>query len=997
VLTEQARAGNFRFLTSGSVGGASRRNGNALSTSPSVDLNGNILTRDPVSGASLFVNQANVFTDLKDPNRTGIDPVWIQAQYLKRLPLPNDFSVGDGLNTAGYRWYRRDYGFDGATGQSANPNRNHLTMRYDYQVNDKNKLSFTMTREKDWGVTGQTGLPDIPGGYFGEVKRTPDFYTVQWTNVISPTLLNEFRFGFKRDTWIGVSPFDLGCCFGAAETNLTPAAKEARASYPSTSDGSLLFIAPNLGLAQYANLNVSTPRLTYSPLHQFADTLSWTHGAHTVQFGGEIDRQFSRGVNGGGQQTTRPSITLGIAGSAPVPTPTFAGLSTNDQATAQGLLALLAGSVANIQEQFFVNSPTATDWTDYRKSILFTREHHQNDWNFYVKDGWKASRNLTLNLGLRYDKFGVPYDALGLGGRFTGGQAGLFGISGTSFANAMWNPYAANGSLTTTEFVGKNSPQPDKLIFGNDWNNFAPTFGFAYNVPWFKKTTVIRGGYGWNYVGAVDFLAYSTNIANLPGYNLNQTLNPPTYLNLSGLPATQFPLSTGGVQPFTPVALNGPRNTTITGYTDDRKVPYIQTFNFSIEHQLNRDLTFSVGYAGNKATKLYSNQQINETNIFENGLLDAFNVTRAGGNAPLFDRMLNGLNVPGVGVVNGTTLTGSQAFRKSATTGGFFANNNIGGLANFINTSNAFSAALGNGGILRNGGLPENFIVANPQYGSVQLAGNNTNSTYHSLQTSVNQRYGHGFAAQASYVFSKNLGGDIGANGTRDPRNRSLTKSILSNNRTHVIKLTGTWDLPFGSRGYIGHNATGVLDKVIGGWQLAPVVQWASGAPMSFTTTNGTVGFRASNTADLVGKFTPGSVVIDPSGSVSYFAGLTPKTAPTPNFGGDTSLNARFTNQVIVDAAGNAVLLNPEAGRTGNTALNMPGLIGPGQLGFDLSLSKAIRFTESRSLTFRADAIDAANHPIWGNPTTDINSVNFGKITTAAGNRSVTINVRFDF
>jgi hypothetical protein len=52
------------------------------------------------------------------------------------------------------------------------------------------------------------------------------------------------------------------------------------------------------------------------------------------------------------------------------------------------------------------------------------------------------------------------------------------------------------------------------------------------------------------------------------------------------------------------------------------------------------------------------------------------------------------------------------------------------------------------------------------------LNGNNYNTTYHSLQTTVSRRYSQGFTGQFSYVFSKNLGGDIGANGTRDPRNR---------------------------------------------------------------------------------------------------------------------------------------------------------------------------------------------------------------------------------
>ncbi len=105
VLTNEARQGIFRYLTegaTGAAGGTSRRNGNAFSTTPSVNLGGQTLTVNPANGAPLFLNSFNLFSDVKDPNRTAIDPVWFGPQNLTRLPLPNDWTVGDGLNTAGY-------------------------------------------------------------------------------------------------------------------------------------------------------------------------------------------------------------------------------------------------------------------------------------------------------------------------------------------------------------------------------------------------------------------------------------------------------------------------------------------------------------------------------------------------------------------------------------------------------------------------------------------------------------------------------------------------------------------------------------------------------------------------------------------------------------------------------------------------------------------------------------------------------------------------------
>jgi hypothetical protein len=337
-------------------------------------------------------------------------------------------------------------------------------MRLDYQLNGNNKLTYTMSREEDWGVTAQTGLPDFPGGYFGDVRRVPDFYTAAWTSTISPTVLNELRVGLKRDTWSGTSGFDKGCCYyGKKENEVVDTAKEARDSFPQVG-GYFVYAQPGLSLGRYVTFGVASPRTAVSPFTQFADTLSFTKGRHSYQAGFELNLASTHQANHGGQATTRPLAILGV-GNTPIPglnATNFRGLQSNDITTAENLLTTLSGSVSQINEQFFVNSPTQTDWSDYRETFLFKRDLHQNDWFAFFKDNWKMTNRFTLNLGIRYDKYGTPYDALGLGGRIKGGQAGLFSISGKDFS-ALWNPYATGGSLTLTELVGKHSPNPDTI------------------------------------------------------------------------------------------------------------------------------------------------------------------------------------------------------------------------------------------------------------------------------------------------------------------------------------------------------------------------------------------------------------------------------------------------------------------------------------------------------------------------------------------------------
>jgi hypothetical protein len=132
-------------------------------------------------------------------------------------------------------------------------------------------------------------------------------------------------------------------------------------------------------------------------------------------------------------------------------------------------------------------------------------------------------------------------------------------------------------------------------------------------------------------------------------------------------------------------------------------------------------------------------------------------------------------------------------------------------------------------------------------------------------------------------------------------------------------------------------------------------------------------------------------------GFVEYFEGLSTQRAPLPNLGGHARLTGRFTNQVVVDRSGNIVLRNPEPGTTGTTALNFPGIEGPSRLGLDMALSKRVQIGEGKSFTIRADAINFLNTPQWNNPTTDINSGTFGRITGAGGSRTFTLNARVDF
>src|SRR5262249_46703454 len=146
---------------------------------------------------------------------------------------------------------------------------------------------------------------------------------------------------------------------------------------------------------------------------------------------------------------------------------TIAGLTGTSITTAQNLLLDLSGSVAGATLTFNVNKPSATTFAP----VIRIKDYHQNEWGAFFKDDWKIRPNLTLNLGLRYDFYGVQWEKSGMNASPVGGSAGLYGISGTSFAD-MWHPGVMNGQPTQLQLVGKNSPNPNTLFYHNDRNNF---------------------------------------------------------------------------------------------------------------------------------------------------------------------------------------------------------------------------------------------------------------------------------------------------------------------------------------------------------------------------------------------------------------------------------------------------------------------------------------------------------------------------------------------
>jgi hypothetical protein len=335
--------------------------------------------------------------------------------------------------------------------------------------------------------------------------------------------------------------------------------------------------------------------------------------------------------------------------------------------------------------------------------------------------------------------------------------------------------------------------------------------------------------------------------------------------------------------------------------------------------------------------------------------------------------------------------------------------------ADWLNSTNFFTGQ--NGGLVRLNGFPENLITVNPQFRNAQIYGNNNSGSYQSLQVKLTRRLSQGFSSQFAYTWSKALGNAVSGPTTRaelgvdvvDPRDLSKNWGRLPYDLTQAVSSHGTWELPFGPNQRFLNSAPGWISRVVEGWQLSGILSYQTGAPLSVTSSIYTMAFSPQDpgkggltgaslpTVDLVSPLPKsfGSVQVG-NGFVQYFPGLSTTAAPATAYGSDPdNIRVRQTNQIVVDSTGKTVFQNPAPGTVGNAGIAY--LSGPGTFGLDMALMKRVQLREGLSFTLRGDAVNVLNKPQWGNPNMNINSASFGRITTATGARTVTINARVDF
>jgi hypothetical protein len=918
VYTAQARQGILRYR----VGTA---NAPAGTSNPTIDASGNPLPGLNIASYNVVANDPLCATR---PTQCGLDPT--TQRLINAAPLPNNFFVGDGLNTAGFSFgapqIEKQYDF---------------VAKVDHAFNERNTfyVRYAQGKQDTFGDNGNAGLRSFPDSPFNFVDtfRNPKnlAFNYRWT----PTgrITNEFVLGLNK--------------FAFTFNNPDPNANE---------NPPYILNLPRDPFNSTPPINNLREIRTY----QLVDNLSFVSGAHT--FRGGINFRFQKHADirssVGGFNTNRQvnfSRTVNpVPASFNLPATTGANaINATDRNNFQSAINDLLGRVGAIQQSFVAESDSAFA----PAGTLFLFDAIYNEYDFYFQDTWKIRPNLTLDYGLRWEP--------------------------------KMSPRGGNGSpvLRPDRPIRLGEQPSDQIsfvegkLFDDDWNNFAPTIGFAWD-PFNDGRTSVRANYRLAYDRMNTFITSSSIFPNTPGTSLG--INNTTFASTAGeLARVRFGLPVIA-PPATPGQLRQPvpfSTASLTVFDPSTRFPKTNQWGLSVQRDIGHGFVVEANYVGRRAVGLFGAYDVNQANIFARdprfgeSFLDAFNTLRASSTAtsPLINALLTGSPTNNAGTTQFRTLFASELTQGSVASAAFSLSQRTNASGQRVITTNGFSPF---------------FFQPYPQFtGALNVIDSNDYSTYHGMELQLSRRVGRGLLMQMSYTWAKSLdtrsfdpafsvavrttsatnASPSAQNTPFDIRDRSLNYGRSDFDRRHALQGYVVYDLPFGRNKRFLSDAPSVVNQIVGGWEIANLIIWQSGRPFTVYS----------------GAFTVSNVVLSPANCdrcTPDMSGVVQDAGTTFIFSADE--RARFST--------------PAPGQLGNTGRNF--FTGPQFFNVDMTLRKRFYFGEVRNLEFRADINNLTNTPSFEFPissTSGIASNTFGRIRDSvnSNSRRIQLGLKFHF
>jgi Carboxypeptidase regulatory-like domain len=709
---------------------------------------------------------------------------------------------------------------------------------------------------------------------------------VTWVHTFSPSVVNEFIFGANRRAGLQAVPADTTSPSALGFKNVNP--DDAAGGAPPIMFSNTFQLGPS----------PQGPTKEHDVTFHWQDNFSWHKGHHDMKFGADIRR-------------VRNNFNFDFFNNGSFDFANFVTPFTGDP---------FADFVGGFPDNYFQFSNASYG---IRTSSL----------HFYGQDSWKITPRLTLDFGLRYEYNTPQYDPHNeIIGFFPGQQSTKF-------------PDAPNSLL----YPGDPGTPNRGMVFP-DRNNFAPRFGFAWDV-FGNAKLVMRSGFGIFY--DIEDGALNLQFGGQPPFG------DVTNLNYSGFTPGVDPIADpfnafaqGTVNPF-PFIAGGrlgqffvPKVSFAYVVDPHFRTPYSENYNFGLQYQLTKDTLVEAYYVGSLGRKLITTADVNfpQPSI----LLAQF------------------LNPANADLTNGIVSTNADCARPLA-------------------------------------GCADPTLASSSLTNAGQLLTDHSNglSDSHQLQVTVDKRFSGGFNLRSAYTFSKTIDIQSGFR-TRsslqtDPLNIRLDRGLADFDATHRLVLSGSWEIPWDKPFRQGNH---FLHKLTEGWQLNGIAAFQSGNPFTiFSDDNQSLQASFLERADLVGKpqtFNPRTIRTfspDPNGlNGSCLNGPT-----TGNFYfNPLAYNCISEADFLPGTAPPGVIPLLTFGNSGRNSIR-----GPGINNVDLSIFKNIKFSERTNLQFRTEFFNAFNHTqfvISGNSATASGfHGNFGQVTQTRDPRIIQFALKLSF
>ncbi|MGD0757997.1 MAG: TonB-dependent receptor [Candidatus Sulfotelmatobacter sp.] len=639
---------------------------------------------------------------------------------------------------------------DNFVGSGAGPyNQNSFDTRIDYAasqtVNAFGRFSlnyFSLSGAPSLGAVGGVGYG--PGGLAGSSNVHNYSLAIGVTKTLSPTLLGDFRFGYFQYNPLTNKP-DAGVAamtnFGIPNANMgdnfTSGLGEfdmVNASGNNTSSD-LSNFGDGLGVAR-----CNCPLVERERQYQWVGNITKTRGNHEFKFG--VDFRYAQNL-----RVPSDSNRTGVY--------QFSNAATGDASNGGlDLATFMLGDATELSR--YVSTSTNAAERQYR---MF----------YYGQDTWRITPKFTLNYGLRWEVYFPEH----VNGKDQGGFSNI--VQGE-------DRIAGEGG------IGLNGD------VNNDWHYFAPRIGIAYQV---NAKTVVRMGYGRSY----DMGVFGSNFGHAVTQNLpvlaSQLVQPAVTEKFAaftldqGPPIFTFPaIPSNGLFPVAGPQCYQSGTLPVSGLPSGQnctqphirptfqRLPSLDSWNATLQHQLNNTTSLEVAYIGNKGTHGFA------------GDGNTYNV-------------------------NQPSIVGYAAGKPQAQRRPYY---NAFSYSAYPDPTNVAVAGVPSitPGVLQ---------CCSTDQGN--YLGNDASSIYNALQVKVDKRFNHGLQFLTHYTYARADRYDS------NYYNNSHTISWGPSDQVrHDVWVTSTvYDLPFGKGKSFAGNAGRAEDLIIGGWQIAGTTNWSSGLP----------------------------------------------------------------------------------------------------------------------------------------------------------------------